>query len=432
MATDTSAALEYAVRNYDYSAWRGLIRPGSAEAGQEKLYMIEPRQPGKYPLVFVHGFFSSPIIWAQIANEILARPDLRKRYQLMAYRYPTGRPFLESATILRQELRGFVATYDPQGQDPSMTNMALVGHSMGGLVSKLIVSSSDDRLWCSVANRPLDEINVSDERRKQLFDLFYFKPLPNVRRVVFMGTPHDGAMLASTTLGQVSSRCVQQPTADLIEHNLLVQQNPGVFSPEITKRIPTSIDLLEPSSGLLQAVQTLCPGANVQLHSIIGTRCLSPLSGCSDGVVSVKSAQHPCVSTEKRVHTSHGGLHENDESIKELVCILRRHVLEADDPPGISVPEHIVPECVVPEFGIPESIMPECETPEPCPTEAEMGDPCLDELKVTDPCRIESSVLVPHRSRPESLLLPSQPPSVDTPDGEASEIVELDLEGPEL
>ena len=56
--------------------------------------MLEPRQPGKYPIVFVHGFFSSPAIWANVANEIMASPELRDRFQIMAYRYPTGRPFV--------------------------------------------------------------------------------------------------------------------------------------------------------------------------------------------------------------------------------------------------------------------------------------------------------------------------------------------------
>ena len=160
MATDTSAAIEYGVRNDNFSPWEGLVRPGSAEAGQEKLFMIEPYQPGKYPVVFVHGFFSSPKIWAHFANEIIARPELRNRIQLMAYRYPTGRPFFESAAILRRELCVFKDIYDSQGEDPGICNTALVGHSMGGLVCKLIATHSDDRLWYSVAKRPLTEINV--------------------------------------------------------------------------------------------------------------------------------------------------------------------------------------------------------------------------------------------------------------------------------
>jgi pimeloyl-ACP methyl ester carboxylesterase len=419
MAMNTSAPLEYAVKNTNYSPLAGLLQPGSAEAGQEKLFLLEPRQPGKFPLVFVHGFFSTPAIWANVANEIMASPGLRDRFQIMAYRYPTGRPFVESAAILRRELNEFVKTYDRDGQDPSMDNMAMIGHSMGGIVAKLTVTRSDDRLWDAVANRPLSELNISETGRQRLAELFYFEPLPFVRRVVFMGTPHDGAMMASLSLGRISSKCIQQSTADLIEHDLLVKQNPGVFSPEISKRIPTSIDMMESSSCLLQAVQKLCPGENVQLHSIMGTKCLSLLDGCGDGVVSVKSAQHPWVSTEKRVHATHPDLHKNEDSIQELKCILRRHILEANDEPGVDESE-----CVTPDSVMPEQI-------DPCPPEG-LLDECPDDVETADPCDENSSVSMPigdaesTRMKAPLTLDPASDDSVRAPADPP------ELEGPEL
>ncbi len=418
MATDTSAALEYGIRKSGYSSWEGLIRPGSAEAGQEKLFMLEPYQAGKYPVVFVHGFFSSPRIWAQFANEILARPELRNCVQLMAYRYPTGRPFPESAAILRRELLAMKETFDPRGEDPGIANTALVGHSMGGLVSKLVITHSDDRLWCSVANRPLTEINIPDEGRKRLHELFYFEPVPFVRRAVFMGTPHDGSQLASRTLGRISSTCVQLPSAERIEHAWLIKQNPGVFSPELTRNIPTSIDLMEPGSGLLQAVQTLCPGENVQLHNIIGVGCLSPLEGIGDGVVARESAKHPWVTTEKQVHTTHSGLHESDEAIEELLCILRRHILEANDVPSVDGYELAVPEYECPEFVVPE-------IQQPCPTDAGL-DPCLEDF-LLDPCQTsqqspEQSVLAPHEAAPLHPPILETAPAVTLPNAVESSI----------
>ncbi|NLX54531.1 MAG: hypothetical protein GXY58_05415 [Planctomycetaceae bacterium] len=375
LATDTSAALEYMLETIPSGSWEVLMQAGSEAAGQEKLYMLEPRQPGKYPLVFVHGFLSSPAIWADIANEIWARPNLRNCFQLMPYQYPTGRPFVESAAILRRELQAFAKYYDPQQQDPSMYNMAAIGHSMGGLVTKLTVTHSDDRLWYAIANKPLSDINASQESRDRLKEMFYFEPVPYMRRVVFLGAPHNGAMMASRAVGRFSSCCVPRSTAERIEHNLLIKQNPDVFSPEFKDRIPTSIDMMERCSGLLQAIQELCPGGHVQLHNIIGTRCLSPLEGCGDGVVSVNSAQHPFVSTERRIHTSHRGLHQSDEAIEEILCILRRHILEANDEPCAD------------EHGT-ETEIPECsefEFVDPCPPET-VPDACVELLDTTDPC----------------------------------------------
>jgi pimeloyl-ACP methyl ester carboxylesterase len=415
MATNTSAALEYMLRGTRYSAWEGLVQPGSADVGQEKLFLLEPRQPGKYPLVFVHGFFSSPAIWADIANEILAQPGLRNCYQLIAYRYPTGRPFVESAAVLRREINALVKTYDSEEQDPSMYNMAMIGHSMGGLVAKLTVTRSDDRLWYAIANRPLSDINVSDAGRQRLAEWFYFEPLPFVRRVVFLGAPHDGSMMAGRTLGRVSSRCVQYPTADLIEHDLLVKQNPGVFSPEFEDRIPTSIDMMERSSGLLQAIQGLCPGQYVQFHNIIGTQGLSPLEGCGDGVVSVESAQYPFVSTEKRVHTTHGGLYKDDDSVQEILCILQRHILEANDEPCTDESGRAIPEGAEPEQS------------EPCPTLA-VPDACVEVPETTDPCDDESSMYLPYDDAEHTTLKPPVAPNL-TEDNPADP---LELDGPEL
>ncbi len=380
--------------------------------------MLEPRQPGKYPIVFVHGFFSSPVIWLNVANEILASPDLRDRVQIMAFRYPTGRPFVGSAAVLRSELNEFVKTYDPNGQDPAMYNTAVVGHSMGGLVAKLTATHSDDRLWYAIANRPLSEINISEEGRQRLADWFYFEPLPFVRRVVFMGAPHGGAMAASQTVGRCSSRFVEYPTSQIIEHDLVIKQNPGVFSPEVRDRVPTSIDMMESGSCLLKAVKELCPGANVQLHNIIGAKCVSPVEGCGDGVVSVKDAKHPGVSTEKTVHSSHVGLHSNEEALQELMCILRRHILEANDEPGVADSE-----CVTPDSVMPEQV-------EPCPPEA-LTDDCWEGVEMADPGDTSSRVFLPtddvetlRRTAPEtedpaddgSLQFPVEAPQLEGPE----------------
>lgn len=337
LACDTSAALELAKEETNYNPIKIALDPGISNA-KEQLFMIEPYQPGKYPLVLIHGLLSSPQVWRNVANEVLARPDLRSQFQLWAFRYPTGEPFPESAAALRRELQAAVKQLDPGNHDPAMYQMVLVGHSMGGLVAKLQVTSSADILWYSVANRPLSQIRATGEQRDYLFRLFYFEPLPFVTRVVFVGTPHNGSALASQSIGRCSSHLIQQPVERTIQHQILAKENPGVFSPEVQDRIPNSIDLLDPDSEILRAIQQLCPGPNVQLHSIIGTGLPGPLAGPADGVVPVASAQHPYVSTEKFVHTTHGKLHSDPESIEEILCILRRHAWEACESQEVACP----------------------------------------------------------------------------------------------
>jgi hypothetical protein len=330
LASDLSGPFEEGLKDADIDPLKGLIQPG-ATGVEAKLFMIEPYQPGKFPLVFVHGLLSSPEIWANLANEIRACPDLRERYQLWAFQYPTGRAFVSSAAKLREELSAAVAGMDPENRDMAMANMVLIGHSMGGLVAKLQVTKSADTMWYSVANRPLEDICTTEKQRNDLFRLFYFEPLPFVSRVVFIGTPHDGSSLARSSIARCGSGLVEQSAERQLEYQQLLDCNPGVFSPEVQRRIPTSVDLLRPDSPMLKAVQMLCAGPHVQLHSIIGTGGCPLCLGIGDGTVATSSAEHPYVSTQRYVDTTHRQLHGHYDTTIEILCILRRHISEVMD-----------------------------------------------------------------------------------------------------
>ena len=142
--------------------------------------MFEPYQPGKIPLVFVHGLLSDPFTWANLANEIRARPDVLQRYQLWAYEYATGEPFLKSAAVLRRQLHEVQLQMDPSGSDAALSGVVLIGHSMGGLVSKLQVTYSGNQLWESVSCLPFESIVTTPATRMDLAESFFFDPSPIV------------------------------------------------------------------------------------------------------------------------------------------------------------------------------------------------------------------------------------------------------------
>ena len=301
-----------------------FLQPGRTDS-KSRLIMTEPYQPGKIPLVFVHGLLSDPMTWVGLAAEIRARPRLVDRYQIWAFQYPTGEAFLRSAATLREELRAARETLDPEHRDVGLSEMVLVGHSMGGLISKLQVTRSGNTIWRSVANRPLDQIVASPEQRRRLQTLFFFEPLPCVKRVVFMGTPHRGSALANRLLGRVGASLVRERSDREMNYQQLLQNNPNTFSPEVSKGIPTSLDLLEPDNPILVAMQRLCVNPEVRLHSIIGTGKPMLLGGPADGVVTVASARHADVETERFVPAEHVGIQRHPETVDELLGILTRH-----------------------------------------------------------------------------------------------------------
>jgi len=200
---------------------------------------------------------------------------------------------------------------------------------MGGLVSTAQITSSGDYLWNSISKRRFDDTRIPSGYRQRLSESFFFEPSPAVSRVVYIGTPHRGSAFAQRLVGRVGSLLVKEPSELTEAHRQLIDNNPDVFTSEFSRRIPTSIDLLEPNSQLLFALRTLPKDCRVQYHSIIGDSCWTPSSGDTDGVVPVSSAQLSGATSEKLVDEKHSKLPQHPEVIAELLAILQQH-LQAD------------------------------------------------------------------------------------------------------
>jgi len=329
IAKDLGASLAFRLRDENRTILNNFIDPDSA-GSDYRLYTIEPYQSGKIPVVFIHGLLSDPFTWVEMVNELRAQPGFVDHFQIWVFEYPTGQAFLSSAARLREQLATSRRTFDPLYQDPQLCNMVLVGHSMGGLVAKLQVTSSGHQLWRSVANRSLQEVVTSSEYRQQLAAAFYFRPSPCVSRVVFIGTPHRGSAFATRFVGRIGSSLVSVSDDREQDYENLMRCNPGVFSDEVSRRIPTSIDLLEPESKLLQAIAGLPASCRVRMHSVIGNHCRTLMHGWSDGVVPVQSARESRAITERFVDTVHTKTKSHPESIQEVLSILGQHLEESD------------------------------------------------------------------------------------------------------
>ena len=325
LARDITAPFVYATQGNDRLWLDNFLWPGSA-GDHDGLFMIEPYQPGKIPVVFIHGLLSDPRTWVDVVNELRASPELDARYQWWGFRYATGEPFLTSAAILRRQMKELRQTYDPTQSEPALSQTVLIGHSLGGLVAKLQVTQSGDRLWRSAANQPFESVLTTPQIRQTLRDSFFFQPSLAVTRVVFIGTPHQGSAWARRPVGRLGSALVR-PSAQAEEgHSQLVHDNPNLFSEELQERFPTSVDLLEPSSPLLKATLSMPYSPAVALHSIVGYGQYTWSGEPSDGIVPVASARLFGVQSEKEVEAKHEFLHRDPATIAELVRILHEHL----------------------------------------------------------------------------------------------------------
>lgn len=327
--SDFSTPLAYMWSRTDLNRyrWTGLLRPDQA-IGRANLMLLRPYEPGKIPVVMVHGLISSPLAWIPMINELLNDPNIQQRYQFMLYMYPTGVPIPIASAMLRESLREAQRKYNPNGADPSFDQMVLLGHSMGGLLSHVMTLDSEDKLWQLNTDRPFKEIDGPKAVLDELQGYFFFKPLPFVKRVVFLATPHRGSDLSRSLVGRVSSGLIAY--SDHINELLLklVKENPDAFDKRRFRRLPTSIETLESISpntpSILKAILMMKPQPDVVFHSIIGSLKPAGVDMTTDSVVNYGSAHLDGVESELMVRSDHG-VQKDPEAIQEVRRILQKH-----------------------------------------------------------------------------------------------------------
>ena len=325
--SDLTTPLAYMWSRSDLSRyrWTGLLRPGPA-SGRAGLLLIRPYEPGKIPVVMVHGLASSPLAWVPMLNDLLREPRLQERCQFMLYMYPTGIPIPIAAAGLRETLQQAEQTFRlPDGRpDPAFGKMVLLGHSMGGLLSHAMAVSSGDRFWELNSDQPFGAIQgpppVLDELKRYMF----FDAQPYVSRVVFLATPHRGSDMSRGVLGRVGSNLISEP--DHISELLtrLVRENPNAFPPRF-RRSPTSIDTLDVDSPYLMSLLEMIPAPGVAFHSIIGSIRPEGKGNTTDGVVPYRSSHLAGVESELIVRSDHG-VQKDPIAIREVHRILLEHV----------------------------------------------------------------------------------------------------------
>ncbi len=329
IAKDLSAPLDFQLRNRPTNPLLGFVSPGIGNEN-DGLRWMEPYQYGKIPVVFIHGLMSDPTTWLDMLNELRTIPWFNERYQVWGFSYATGSPFVTSAMRLREQCREAISLMDPEGEDLALRKMVLVGHSMGGLLAKLQITHSQDRLWNSISSVPWEAMRANAITKHELQKRLFFTPQSHVNRVVYIATPHKGSSIASRGTGRIFSSFVHPDENVQSFHERLIRDNPTAFFGTFRKRIPTSIDLLEPSDASLQTIYGLPVPNEVKQHSIIGTGEGPWTLGLNDGVVPVSSARHPSAISELQVKASHTKILKKSETISEVIRLLHLHLMEAE------------------------------------------------------------------------------------------------------
>lgn len=286
---------------------------------QSQLYDRE-----RIPVILVHGLFSRPEAWTQVLNTLLADPRIRERYQFWFFLYPSGLPIWQSSKLLRADLDRYHRELEKEGRHPNLHRMILVGHSMGGLISSLMVRNPGESFWARFSNRSLDELDLSPEAQALVKDMVKFTPRRDIARVVYVTTPHRGSPIPHNPVIQRAIRFIQMPqTFSRRDRQILVEaiheDVRGLFT------LPAnSIRFLKSGSPVLEAVETLPLSENIPYHSIIGDRGRGDSPDSSDGIVPYWSSHMKSAVSETIIPTDHSAP-QYPETAAEIRRILLEH-----------------------------------------------------------------------------------------------------------
>lgn len=321
-------ALWLARSGFSRQALRGVLgRTGGVAAPH--VYLMQPYDPDRRVLITLHGLASSPEAWLNVANEMLGDEALRQRFQVWQVVYPTNAPISFNHQNIRAAIEQTLRHFDPSGTALASSEIVLVGHSMGGVLARLMVSSSGDALKPAF----IAERGFNEEQREVVLAEFgpylEFEPMPQVTRAVFIAAPHRGTSFADRRLARWAAGLVLLPydvldaLTDLNRTLAAIGATDQPGAP--TLRVPNSIQNLSDQNLFLRLADTMPISHQVQYHSIIANNTPDrPLEDSNDGVVPFRSAHLRGAESEKVIESGHS-VQETPAAILELRRILRTH-----------------------------------------------------------------------------------------------------------
>jgi hypothetical protein len=343
LESDLSTPLAYFLSEpqLEQFATVGLLEPETLlkkmRPGQDKpimgLYMMEPYDPNKIPVLMVHGLWSTPVTWMEMFNDLRNSPQIREHYQFWFYLYPTGQPFWFSATQLRRDLAEARQILDPAHENPALDQMVLIGHSMGGLVSRLQTTNSGEDFWHIVSDQPFEQVQAEPEIRQGLQETFFFQPNPSIRRVITIGTPHRGSRFSNNVTQWMLSKAITLPHKIVLSKERLFAENRGIFRDTRLLKIETSIDSLSPESPVFPVMLAAQRPPWVKYNNIVGLvpreGLFGKLAAGTDGVVAQESAHMEDVESELVVQADHTTVHAHPLAVLEVRRILLENLAES-------------------------------------------------------------------------------------------------------
>ncbi len=291
-------------------------------ADTARLAQLQQYDPNRTPVIFVHGLQETGASWAPMVDSLRNDPSIREHYQFWFFSYPSGYPYPYSAALFRRDLDGVKHAF------PNHKRIILIGHSMGGMICRLMITDTGDKIWRDFFSTPPAKTPLASDTRKLLEEALVFHHRPDVERAIFISTPHRGSKFASGWIGRIGAGLVRTPqlfTSIYASTKPLLVADPAART---LKRMPNSVDTLEPNDRFVQAVNKLPITRGIPYHSIMGDRGRGDTPNSSDGIVPYWSSHLDGAKSELIVNSDHGAQY-NPQAIQEVDRILKLNLADS-------------------------------------------------------------------------------------------------------
>jgi len=292
-----------------------LLRP-QEYASTFRVARMEPYNPDKTVVLVIHGLMDTPATWVPLLNDLRSDKEIRRNYQFWFFSYPSGYPYPYSALILRQELDAIEKKF------PIRKKMVVVGHSMGGCISRTLITDTGNKLWIEAFGKPPEQTEMPAESKHLLEQAIILKHRPEIGRVIFMSTPHRGSDLASNWIGRIGSMLVKTPSKLItIGRTIREAATPDPAALQL-KRFPNSVDTLAPNNRFVVAINKVPITPGIPYYTILGDRGRGDSPNSSDGVVPYWSSHLDASRSEFIAPCNHSSP-LNPQAIAEVHRILK-------------------------------------------------------------------------------------------------------------
>ena len=145
-------------------------------------------------VVLIHGLDDPGKVWQNLSPELV-----KAGFHVWVMQYPNDQPIVESAHFFFDQLKDL--------KTRNINRIAIVAHSMGGLISREMLTRPDIDYYRSAEHGQVPEVKYAQVAKK--------RQVPDIAMLIMVGTPNHGSQLARfRVFGEIRDHLARMTTGE--------------------------------------------------------------------------------------------------------------------------------------------------------------------------------------------------------------------------